>query len=99
MKRCAALAILAGLFGGSGAGRTQQAFAIKLKERGEGEAAMVKRNERTSSKMNITDGMGQVLVDQQGIRTEIMEYKETILKREAGKQATKLQREYTKAQS
>ena len=97
MKRCAALAILAGLFVGAGAGQAQ--VTIKLKERGEGEAALVKKNETTSSKVTVADGQGNVVLDQKEVKTEIVEYKETVFKRKPGKAVTKLQREYGKVQS
>ncbi len=99
MKRCAALAITAGVFIWTGSVQAQEAINIKLKERGEGESALVKRNENTSSKVTVTDAAGQVLVDQREIKKAIMEYQETVLKREAGKQPSKLVREYTKAQT
>ena len=98
MKRCAALAILAGLFVGTGVGQAQP-VTIKLKERGEGEAALVRRNAATTTAVTVTDAMGQVLVDQKQRITEIDEYKETVHKRAAGKSATKLEREYTKVQN
>ena len=89
MKRGVALAVVAGMFIGTHVGQAQP-ITIKMKERAEGEAALVKRNETTSSKVTVTDGGGNVVVDQREIKTEILEYMETILKREAGKQATKL---------
>ena len=98
MKRSMAWAVFTGLFLCT-VGKAQDAITIKLKERGAGETGLVKRNEKTSTKVTVTDGMGQVLVDQKQLTTEIMEYKETILKREAGKAPSKLVREYIKAQS
>jgi hypothetical protein len=97
MMRISALAVLAALFAGTGASQAQ--FTIKLKERNEGEAALINRNEKTSTKVKVTDGMGNVLLDQNEVKTVIQEYKATTLKREAGKLATRTQHDYTKAQS
>ena len=99
MNRNAAFAALAGLVLWTTALQAQQAFTIKLKETAEGETIFVKKSENTSTKVTIADGDGKVLVDQRESKTEIQEYKETILNREAGKSATKRQREYSKVQS
>jgi hypothetical protein len=58
MKRSIAWAFFTGLFLCT-VGRAQDAITIKLKERGEGESGLVKRNEKTSSKVTVTDGMGK----------------------------------------
>ena len=73
MKRFAALAVFTGLFVGTGASQAQ--FTIKLKERGEGEAALIKRNEKTTSNVKVADGQGNVVLDQREVKTLIQEYK------------------------
>jgi hypothetical protein len=99
MKCSVAWAVLVGLFVWTNAGHAQQAITIKLKDRGEGESLLVKRNEKTTTKVKVTDGGGNVLVDQKEIKTDIQEYQETTLKREAGKNATKLVRAYGKVRA
>ena len=98
MNRCTALTALAAFFVFAFGLEAQEAITIKIKDAGEGEAALIKRSENTTSKVKVTDGAGKVLVDQKELKGEVMEYKETILKREAGKPITKAQRDYTKAQ-
>jgi hypothetical protein len=98
MKRYAALSVLAVLFVGVAAAPTQEAITIKLKELGEGEAALIKKKETITTKVKVSDGNGNLVVDKKEIKTEIQEYKETIHKRQAGKSATKLERVYSKAQ-
>jgi hypothetical protein len=98
MKRCAPLAIVASLFASVVAAQAQP-ITIKLKERGEGETALIKKNATTTSKVMVADGQGNVVVDQKQLVTELTEYKETVFKRDAGKAPTKLQREYTKART
>lgn len=99
MKRSIALTALTTLFVTTGTGLAQEAVTIKLRERGNGDAAVVKRSENVVTKMTVTDGAGQVVLDNRELKTEIAEYTETILKREPGKLPTKLTRAYTKAQS
>src|ERR1700687_1356639 len=99
MKCSVAWAVLIGVFVWTNAGHAQQAITIKLKDRGKGESLLVKRNEKTTTKVKVTDGGGNVLVDQKEIKTDIQEYQETTLKREAGKSATKLVRAYGKVRA
>ena len=99
MSRNAALAALAGLLVWTSAIQAQQAFTVKLKDSGEGDVAVVKKNDTTVTMVTVVDGAGQVLVDKSDTKTEEREFKDTILKQEAGKPVTKRLREYIKAQS
>jgi hypothetical protein len=98
MKRHAVLALLASLLLGPAVARTQETYTIKLKDRAEGEAAMVKRNESTVTKVKVSSD-GKVLVDNNISNGINAEYKETLLKGEPGKPPVKFQRDYTKVQT
>ncbi len=98
MKRYLALIVVIALFGAAAAVPAQEGITIKLKELGEGEAALIKKKETTTTKVNVTDGKGNVVVDKTDAKTEVQEYKETILKRQDGKLPTKLERDYSKAE-
>lgn len=99
MNRNPAFATLAGLLVWTSAIQAQPAFTIKLKESGEGDAVFVKKSDSTVSKVTVADGDGKILVDQRETKTEVLEYKETVLKRAADTSPTKREREYTKVQS
>jgi hypothetical protein len=73
-----------------------QPVTIKLKERGEGETVLIKKNANTTSIVSVADGQGNKLLDKKEVMADLAEYKETVFKRQPGKPATKLQREYTK---
>lgn len=99
-----AWALVAFLSVGVGLGQTQdtqptKAFTIKLKERGEGESALVKRHEVLRSKVTVADGGGNVVLDQSETNHEVMEYSETLVKDGIGNAATEFLRSYTKAQT
>jgi hypothetical protein len=99
MKRYSALLVVTALFVGAATLPAQEGITIKLKERGEGEAALIKKKETTNTKVKVTDGKGNVVVDRTETKTELQEYTETILKRQDGKLPTKLERAYSKAQT
>src|SRR5262249_1559958 len=97
MKRCAALALLAGLFVWSGLVLGQEAIAIRQKQTGEGESLLVNKSETTNTKMKVVDGQGKVLNENSEKTTESQEYKENMLKRD-GNKVVKVEREYSKAE-
>jgi hypothetical protein len=97
MKRTQLILALAALFVVSAALQAQETYTIKLKERGEGETAVIKRKETTSTKVVVSVGGNQV-VDTREIKSEVKEFKEQYLKLDDKKIATKLQREYAKVE-
>ena len=89
------LAVLGVLVAVAGA-RAQETYTIKLKDRGEGEAAFLKKTEMTVTTVKVVpDANGQLLVDMKETKGDSAEFKETILKGEPGKSPTKVQRDYT----
>jgi hypothetical protein len=76
-----------------------QPFTIKFKESGDGDVALVKKSDTTVTKVLVEDAGGGVLADQNETKGDTLEFKETTIKRAAGKSPTKLMREYVKAQS
>lgn len=97
MKRHAILALLVTVVAGAATASAQETYMIKLKDRGEGEAATVKRNETTVTKVKVSSD-GKVLVDNNITSGINAEYKETLLKGEPGKPPIKFQRDYAKVQ-
>jgi hypothetical protein len=96
MKRYASLAALAGLLFWVGAALAQEAVTIKLKDKAEGAAYQVEKNESGTVTTKVTV-MGQNKEDTKKL-SETTAYKETVLKLDDKKHATKLEREYTKAE-
>jgi len=93
IARAALVCILAG-----SAAQAQDAVTIKTKTTSEGESVLISKNSTATSKIKITDGKGNVVVDLTTVEGEKADFKETILKREGAKTPTKLEREYTKAE-
>jgi hypothetical protein len=91
------MAIAAALLMSTSVGQAQ--FTIKLKERGEGESAVIQQDKTSSTKVKVTDAAGNVLADKSGASRDVKEFKETILARQPGKQPTNLTRQYLKAQT
>ena len=98
MKRWIALPVWASLVLGAGTASAQDAVKIILKDRGEGDTVLVKKNETTTAKVKLVDAQGNVLVDKDENKIEKTEYKETILKREGKKLPTKIERDYLQGQ-
>ncbi len=96
MMRRMSLALSAALF--VAAASAQEAFTIKLKERGEGESALITKSEAGSFSVTFVDAKGKTLTQNEK-SSDIKEYIETVLKRAGAKLPTKLEREYIKAQS
>lgn len=80
------------------AGHAQEAVAIKIKTTGEGDSVLVSKNGKVTSKIKITDGQGNVIIDQSIVEAEKADFKETILQRDGTKTPTKLERAYAKAE-
>jgi hypothetical protein len=78
---------------GTGLAPAQEKFTVKLKERGEGESAVVKKKDLTVTIVRVADANGNELFKSNETKEQNTEYTETILKREAGK-PTKWQRVY-----
>ena len=97
MTRRISLTLIAALF--VAAASAQEAVTIKFKERGEGESVLITKIEAGTFSLTIVDAKGKILSEQKDKSADIKEYKETVLKREGAKPATKLEREYSKAQS
>ena len=97
MKRHSALVVIAS-FVVVASVLAQEGITIKLKERGEGEAALIKKKETTTTNVKVTDGKGNLVADKKENKIEVQEYKETIIKRQGSKSPTKLERAYSKVQ-
>ncbi len=98
MTRCAALAVVAGLFAWTGAAQTQEAITINLYTRAQGDAILFTKIVSVITKVKVEDGKGNVIVDKTDIKGEVSAYKETVQQRKGTKPATRLEREYTKCQ-
>jgi hypothetical protein len=97
MRRNLCLLLVAGLLVGAAPVRIEDAYTIKVKKNGKGDVTTEDKQEIEDSKVKIEDPDGKVLQDKKEVKTTTQAYKETILEKEAGKKATKLRREYTKA--
>src|SRR5436190_18091785 len=86
MKRYVSLAVLGVLFAWTGAVLAQEAVTIKLKEKGEGDAALIEKTETGTVAKKITV-QGNTMEDTQKM-SETTAYKETILKVDDKKHAT-----------
>lgn len=91
------MAVLGSLFWVN-VGQAQETYTIKLKERDAGATVAVTKSEITSAKVTVTDGGGNVVVDNRNVTKDNQIYVETVLERQPGKPPTKLQRQYTKAE-
>src|SRR5687768_16643246 len=76
----------------------QEPVTIKLKERGDGEVAVIVKTDTRTFSLKLADAKGKVVSDKTDIATDIKEYKETILTRDGTKPPTKVEREYLKDQ-
>lgn len=101
MKHSLAIVVLS-LFFGPGSVLAQEAITapitVRLMTHGDGNIAIVAKEEKMSVIVKIVDAVGKVLADKNESASEIAEYTETIVKRNGVKPASKLERDYTKAQ-
>jgi hypothetical protein len=97
MTRNPAIAVLLGLFVCTPVSLAQEAVTVKLKMRGEGESILVAKTSTSTAMIKITDGE-KALRDLNETETEAVEFRETVQKRDAAKEPTKLERKYTKWQ-
>ena len=97
MKRNAPWAVLAIFTLWTTAALGQPAYSIKIKESTEGNVVLVNKISTTITKIKVSDAGGNVLADNSEAVKESRSFKETILKREAGKTPSKLLREYASA--
>ena len=91
-------ALLAGLLAMPGVARSQDTLTIKLKTLAPDASIQIERTETIKSTTVVVDSKGQKLRDATKTTVESSIFKETIVERDGHKPATKLQREYTKAQ-
>src|SRR5437899_3277097 len=98
MKRCGAVVLLAGFVSLAGAAPAPEGITIKTKWTGEGDSIVVEKSEKQTVKVKLTDGDGKVLFEKSDDTMTVEAYKETVLKRDGKKPATKLERDYSKAE-
>ena len=78
--------------------RADDPYTIKLKTAGVGDVVLVERSSTLTTETDVTDAKGKTVSGDKEKDTETYVYRETILAQEAGKQPTKVRREYDKAQ-
>ena len=99
MVRSIRLAVALGLVLAPAAARADEAYAIKIKEPGKGDVAVVDRTDKTDSQTKLVDPSGKALLDKAETTEKVAAYRETVLEKEPGKRrATRLERQYDKAQ-
>jgi hypothetical protein len=98
MKRSICLAATAVLFLSAGLLRADDTYPIKMRDIAQGDVYQIQKSETTTVKSKVVDATGKALQDMTQKTIETAVYKETILKCEAGKSPTMVERKYEKAQ-
>jgi alpha-glucosidase (family GH31 glycosyl hydrolase) len=98
MQHYLSVVLFAGLMALSSAAAEPEAITIKIKETVQGDSYNIDATKTNKVMSKLVDAQGKVLMEMNEEATEIMTYKETVLKVEANKKPTKLEREYTKAE-
>jgi hypothetical protein len=97
MTRGAALLVALGLL--AGAAPAPDTHTIKIKESAPGDVADVTLQTAEETAVQVVDANGKAVVDQKESKVQSYAFRETILERpDPKKRATKLKREYTKAE-
>jgi hypothetical protein len=96
MNRCLLLATLAGLLAG-GCAPTQDSVTIRLRERAEGDVAIIEVDDTATVRSTATDARGTIIADDTRALSRSTAHRETILRRSVGR-TTKAELEYTKAE-
>jgi hypothetical protein len=86
-----AVGLLAGQVG------AQETYTIKIKKGAQGESALVKKEQKSTQQVKITDNNQQVLKEQDEKKSGVLIYRETIVERKPGQRPTRLKRQYEKA--
>lgn len=98
MRRNVLLSLSVVLLACVGVARAQDAITVKIYKDATGDRSQTDLTTTETLKMKISDGTGKVLKEDNNKTVLKTVYKETVLAKEGHKPATKLEREYTKAE-
>lgn len=98
MKRYLSAVVFVGLLALSSAAADSDAIPIKIKEPAQGESYNVEETKSNKVMSKVVDAQGKTLMEMNENTTITAAYKETVVKAEANKRPTKMERAYTKAE-